>query len=229
MNNNVDELIIDDKFEIVGNGEGQLLKINFKKGEKFVVKQGCMVSMDPVFNLTLRKTKFIDMVKRVLSSGSLFLQEYIANDIGELLIGPSGHGEILKIELENEKSYRVSTGKFLGCTDDVILDIKPKIRGFFGSGDRIFVMNAKGNGSLFVHSTGEIIKINLKENQEYLIDSGHLILWESDMEYKSEVAGKRFGISFLSGEGFITRFKGPGTIYMQTRKEKIIQINKGGH
>lgn len=220
---------MDNKFEIVGHGEGQLLRINFKKDEKFIVKQGCMVSMDPVFKLNLRETNFFDIIKRVLSGGQLFLQEYVAKDNGELLVGPSGHGEILKINISNGKSYRISTGKFLCCTDNIILDIKPRAKGLFGSGDKLFVMEAKGEGSLFVHSIGEIHKIDLKENQEYLIDSGHLVLWDNDMEYKSEVAGKRFGISLFAGEGFVTRFTGPGTIYMQTRKEKIIEINKGSH
>lgn len=218
---------MDKKYEIIGHGEGQVLKINFKKNEKFTVKQGCMISMDPVFNLNIKESKFFDVIKRVLASGAFFLQEYVAKEDGELLIGPSGHGEILKIDIKEGQSYRISTGKFLGCEESVVLNIKPRAREFFGSGDKFFIMEAKGTGSLFVNSVGEIRKIELKENQEYLIDSGHLILWDNNMEYKSEIAGKLLIKSFLAGEGFVTRFKGPGTIYMQTRKQSIIKIGSG--
>lgn len=81
-----------------------------------------------------------------------------------------------------------------------------------------FTLTTSGEGKLFVNSCGSIYKIELGEKEEYVIDSGHLVLWDNDMEYKTELAGGKIGKSILSGEGFVSRFYGPGEIWIQTRK-----------
>lgn len=49
------------------------------------------------------------------------------------------------------------------------------------------------------------------------IDNGFLVAWHGDMNYTIAKAGKSLVSSFLSGEGLVTSFTGPGTVYIQTR------------
>jgi hypothetical protein len=48
-------------------------------------------------------------------------------------------------------------------------------------------------------------------------DNGYLVAWHSNMNYKIGKASRKLTTSVLSGEGFMTVFTGPGTIYVQTR------------
>lgn len=49
------------------------------------------------------------------------------------------------------------------------------------------------------------------------IDNGFLVAWSEHMNYTIGKASKSLASSFLSGEGFVCTFTGPGTIYVQTR------------
>lgn len=53
--------------------------------------------------------------------------------------------------------------------------------------------------------------------QERTIDNTYLVAWYEQMPMRIEVAGGSIGKSFLSGEGFVVTFTGPGIVYVQTR------------
>jgi uncharacterized protein (AIM24 family) len=51
-----------------------------------------------------------------------------------------------------------------------------------------------------------------------VIDTGHLVAWEGHMQYNLRKAAKSgYFRSFLSGEGMVAEFNGPGEILIQTR------------
>lgn len=215
-----------EKFELLCDASNRILKINTSDNEKYTVRKGSMVSMSSNVNLKLKETTFDSTARRLLAGGTLFLQEYTSNGDGELLIAPTNIGDILKIEMKDGKHYRISTGNFLACTENVKFEVCAKIKGNFGSGDKLFVLEASGEGTLFITSVGGVYEKNLKEDEEYIVDSGHLVIWDASMEIKTEIAGKGIGTSMLSGEGFVGRLKGPGKIFLQTRKEALLRISK---
>jgi uncharacterized protein (AIM24 family) len=53
--------------------------------------------------------------------------------------------------------------------------------------------------------------------QERTFDNGYLVAWYENMPYRIEMAGGSFAKGFLSGEGVVVIFTGPGTVYVQTR------------
>ena len=103
------------------------------------------------------------------------------------------------MELDGSKQYRISNGNFLACTEGITLEAKAKVKGIFGSGEGIFGLRTVGAGTLFVNSCGSIHKINLNIGEEYIVDS--------------------------SGEEFVARFRGPGQIWIQTRKPIVVASN----
>ena len=42
------------------------------------------------------------------------------------------------------------------------------------------------------------------------------------MDFSTELAGKSLASSFFSGEGFVAKFRGPGVIWIQTRKPIVV-------
>ena len=214
-----------EKFELLCQGDSRLLKINANRGESYKVEAGSMVAMTTTFELKIKAGGIGKMLGRVMSGESALLQEYKATSDGELLLAPSSSGDITKIDIDGSKQYRISNGNFLACTEGITLETKAKVKGIFGSGEGIFGLRTLGSGTLFVSSCGSIYKIALKEGQEYTIDSGHLVLWDNDMRFTTELAGGGLASSFLSGEGFVAKFCGPGELWIQTRKPIVLSSN----
>ena len=226
LNNKGDIMSLnEEKFELLCQGDSRLLKINAIRGELFRVEAGSMVAMTPTFEHKVKAGSIGKMFGRVMSGESALLQEYRATSDGEILLAPTGSGDITKVELDGSKQYRISNGNFLACTEGITLEAKAKVKGIFGSGEGIFGLRTVGAGTLFVNSCGSIHKINLNIGEEYIVDSSHLVLWENEMEFSTELAGGGLASSFLSGEGFVARFRGPGQIWIQTRKPIVVASN----
>jgi len=51
---------------------------------------------------------------------------------------------------------------------------------------------------------------------DYIVDSGHLVGYETTMKLKPKLSNGIIG-SITSGEGFVTKVTGNGKIYLQTR------------
>jgi uncharacterized protein (TIGR00266 family) len=102
---------------------------------------------------------------------------------------------------------------------DTSLQVNTKWGGaksFFG-GEGLFVLQVSGAGLLLVSSFGAIHRKTLGAGERYVVDSGHLVAWEGHMQYQLRKATKSFFRSFLSGEGVVAEFAGPGEILIQTR------------
>ncbi|MEJ7615914.1 MAG: AIM24 family protein [Pyrinomonadaceae bacterium] len=49
-------------------------------------------------------------------------------------------------------------------------------------------------------------------SERYVVDTGHLVAWEGSLQYTPQ-SGVRVFRSFVSGEGIVAEFTGPGEIY----------------
>ena len=66
-------------------------------------------------------------------------------------------------------------------------------------------------GLLLVSSFGAIHRKTLRPGEQYVVDTGHLVAWEGQMQYNLRKAAKSgFFRSFLSGEGIGRRIFGTG-------------------
>lgn len=205
------------KFELLCQGDSRLLKINGEAGESFFIEPGTMAAMTPTWKLNIRTGGVGKMIGRVITGESVLLQEYKALSSGELLLAPVYSGDILGVKV-GERQYRISNGNFLACTEGVSLKAKVRVKGIFGTGEGFFSLRTTGDGILFVNSCGSLHRISLKEGEEYIVDSSHLVLWDENMKFSTKLAGGGVMKSVFSGEGFVASFVGPGDLWIQTRK-----------
>ncbi|RTZ90087.1 MAG: TIGR00266 family protein, partial [Planctomycetota bacterium] len=56
----------------------------------------------------------------------------------------------------------------------------------------------------------------LEVEGELTIDTGHLVAYESTLDYSISKAGGSWMQSFLAGEGFVMKFSGRGRVIVQT-------------
>lgn len=207
---------MEEKFQLMYGNTNKVLKINAKCGEKYTVESGAMVSMSDVFDIKAKTGGIGKTIGRLFSGESMFIQHFTAKADGELLLAPQFLGDIEAVEMDGSKNYRLGKSSFLASTSEI--EVKTKSGGFNGmlSGEGLIQMEVMGKGTLFISSYGAIHKKTLYDGESYIVDSNHLVLWDSNLRFTTELASGFFG-SIAGGEGVVCKFQGPGDIWIQTR------------
>ena len=136
---------------------------------------------------------------------------------GEVTLAPGAPGDVVGIEMNNQ-TFLVQSSSYLA--GDTSLNVDTKFGGAKSwlGGEGFFLLEISGTGLLLVSSFGAIHRKTLKSGEQYVVDTGHLVAWEGQMQYNLKKASKSgFFRSFLSGEGMVAEFTGPGEIIIQTR------------
>ena len=199
-----------------------IVQLELNKGESLQAESDAMVAMSPTVDVEGKSSGGFmgGLMRKVLTGESFFLQHLTANrGPGRVLIGHPLPGGIHPIELDGSHGLTVQKGGFLAASETVEIDTTAQnlTKGLF-SGEGIFVLNIRGRGTVFVSSYGMIHPIEVPAGEEVIIDNGHLVAWPDTMQYEIEKASKGgLWSSIKSGEGLVCRFKGPGTVLIQTR------------
>ncbi len=199
-----------------------VVRLELNKGESLQAESDAMVAMSPTVDVEGKSSGGFmgGLMRKVLTGESFFLQRLTANrGPGRVLIGHPLPGGIHPIELDGSHGLTVQKGGFLAASETVEIDTTAQnlTKGLF-SGEGIFVLNIRGRGTVFVSSYGMIHPIEVPAGEEVIIDNGHLVAWPDTMQYEIEKASKGgLWSSIKSGEGLVCRFKGPGTVLIQTR------------
>ena len=95
----------------------------------------------------------------------------------------------LSFELDGVNEYMVQKDGFLAGADAIVIESKMQSlsRGLLG-GEGFFILKISGKGTLALNSFGAIHKIELKPDQEYIVDNSHLVAWSSTTSYNIEKA-----------------------------------------
>ena len=187
--------------------------------ESIRTESGSMLAMDATAATEASKQGgLLQALKRtVLTSGSFFVTTITAAaDNTEVYLAPRAVGDVQDIVLNNEE-YVVQGGSFLASDPSIQTDSKFTGWKGFLSGEGIFMVKASGTGNLFVSSFGGILKKDLKDGEQFIVDNGHIVAFPADMNYDITRAGSGVMFIFTTGEGLVCNFTGPGSIFLQTR------------
>ncbi|SHK30282.1 TIGR00266 family protein [Tepidibacter formicigenes] len=208
------------RYDILYKGAFPIVKVNLEKGELIKAESGAMVSMTSTIDVDGKlEGGVFKGIGRMFSGENLFFQNLVANrGKGEVLLAPSIPGDIVDVDLDGSYGLCIQKDGFLAATQEVEIStqVQNVLKGIF-SGEGFFILKVRGKGVTFINSYGSIHAINIPDGEERIIDNGHLVAWPDYMEYSIEKASKGWVSSFTSGEGFVCRFKGPGTVLIQTR------------
>ncbi|MCG8685972.1 MAG: TIGR00266 family protein, partial [Desulfobacterales bacterium] len=98
------------------------------------------------------------------------------------------------------------------------VEIETKWQGFtkgFFSGENLFLIRASGQGDLWFNTYGALIEIDVED--DYVVDTGNIVAFTEGLDYKVTKVGGYKSL-FFSGEGFVCKFRGNGSVWVQTRK-----------
>ncbi|KAJ5922196.1 hypothetical protein N7516_009899 [Penicillium verrucosum] len=199
-------------YRISHRDTNSILTVQLAMGCPLTVRPGAMISMSPT--ITLRGSISFTL-KKFLIGGSMTMSHYTGP--GELLLAPPMLGDIIVHDINAGDKWNVGRDSFLAHTAGVHHEYKAQTlsKGFF-SGEGFFIYEFTGQGLFWLQSFGAIIKKDLVEGEAYFIDNGHLVAWNCKYEIERVASGGLVS-SFSSGEGLGCKFKGPGTVYLQTR------------
>jgi len=206
-------------WKIEHQGAFALAVINLQPEQAIAAEAGAMVSMSSNIDLhSEMKGGIFGALKRAVGGESAFVSTFTARGgAGEVTFAPGAPGDVAGIEMRNQ-TFMVQSSSYLAGDTSLVVDTKfGGAKSFFG-GEGLFVLQVSGTGLLLVSSFGAIHRKTLRPGEQYVVDTGHLVAWEGHMQYNLRKAAKSgFFRSFLSGEGMVAEFNGPGEILIQTR------------
>jgi len=197
---------------IVAKPDYAMISVGLPAGAMIKVESAAMATMSP--NLIM-KTKMRGGLGRVFTGESLFINEFVAQDgEGRISIAPGCPGDIEYQRIQG-KAIFLQSSAYLASSPGVVLETKWQgfVKGFF-AGKGFFLVRCSGDGDLWFNSYGALIPIDVKD--EYIIDTGYVVAFTDTLQYEVGRVGGYKSL-FFSGEGLICRFRGQGTVWMQSR------------
>lgn len=206
-------------WEIKHAGAFALAVVNLQAEQQISAEAGAMVSMSANIDLySEMKGGIFGALKRAVGGESAFVSTFTAKGSpGEVCFAPGAPGDVAGIEMNNQ-SFMVQSSSYLAGDTSLVVDTKFGGAKSWLGGEGLFVLHISGTGLLLVSSFGAIHRKTLRPGEQYVVDTGHLVAWEGHMQYNLRKAAKSgYFRSFLSGEGLVAEFNGPGEILIQTR------------
>jgi uncharacterized protein (TIGR00266 family) len=191
------------------------IHVQMQRGDRIIAEADAMASMSSTINIHTRFSGgFIrGLLRRGFGGESMFVNEFSTESEGELVLTQPFPGDIECMEL-NGTTLFLQPGAFIACEPRVRLGL-----GWAGvrmavAREGLFRLRVSGRGRVWFGAYGGIFTREVTD--ETIVDSGHLVAYEPTVEVRIGMAGGLFS-SFFSGEGLVTRVRGPGRIYLQSR------------
>jgi len=153
-------------------------------------------------------------LKRMLTGESFFLNHFTAGEAGgEVVVAATLPGDMTTLELDGNELI-VQAGSFVASDEAVNLDLGWQGFKSLLSGENMFWLKATGHGKLVVNSFGVIYPIDVRG--EEIVDTGHIVAFDSTLDFRISKAGASWIASILGGEGLVCRFHGEGRVWCQS-------------
>ena len=189
--------------------------VKLEPGDKIIAEADAMASMSACVEMKTRWSGgiFGAILKRAFGGESLFVNEFSSPEPAELVLTQGMPGDIECLELKGTSLF-LQPGAFLACEPGVSLGLKWAGIASLVGGEGLFRLRVSGTGRIWFSAYGGIFTREITD--EYIVDTGHLVGYEPTINIRVGMAGGIFS-SFFGGEGLVTKVRGPGRIYMQSR------------
>ncbi len=198
---------------------GDYLEVHLKQGEIFYTEPGALILVDGDMTIEPKLQGGIGTALfRTIGGGeSLFINEVKANEDGFIQLAGTTLGKIFIMELNGE--FVLGDGVYLAHIGNI--EISSKFGGLSSltAGSGLFFLSAKGKGTLFLETHGNIVERDLKEGEYTILDNGNLVAAESTITMEKIFVGKGLKGKLLSGEGIMFKMRGPGKLIYQTHSK----------
>lgn len=209
-----------------------LLKAKLAPGETLTAEAGSMVTRSASVAMRVRLAAprragilgalvalLIALVRRFVGGETFFVNEFSSATGGEVSLAPSLSGAIVHRRLTGDRLL-LQAGAFLASTGEV--DIRLRWGGLrtLIAREGLFLLEASGTGDLFFTSYGGIEPVEVRGS--YIVDTGHMVAFEGQLDFRVRSAGGGALGLIASGEGLVCEFSGNGTVFIQSRNLRAL-------
>ena len=213
--------------EITHGPSFAMLRVDLVPGQVVIAEAGSMVARNSHVAMDVKmnagrgaglwaklKAFVIAMIRKVVGGETFFVNHFSAAAPGSVWVAPTMSGQITYRRMQGE-TLILSSGAYLASVGDV--DMKMKFGGIKSilAKEGAFFLALSGHGDLWFTSYGGIHAVDV--NGSYIVDNGHLVGYEGNLDFNIRSAGGGLMGLFASGEGLVCEFKGQGRIYIQSR------------
>jgi len=211
----------------------QALAVQLDATEKIFSEVGKMSWMTDNIILNTRSQGFIKMISRMFARESLFINEFSCSaGTGIVTFSTDQAGKIIPIDLISDKAGVIfQKGSYL-CSEKNVnrstIILKKLTAGLFG-GKGFIMQKLTGQGRAHLISDGEVVMYVLNEGDTMMVDQGNLVAYEETVDFDIKTVDGGMKNWLFGGEGlFLGVMRGPGKIWMQTRKHRLMNMPTNG-
>lgn len=201
----------------------QALSVQLDENEAILSESGKMAWMTDNIKMTTHGQSISQIFSRLFTRESIFVNKFTClSGTGVVTFTTGQLGKVIPIELgEDKPSVIFQKGAYLCSETGIKRSIAFMKRlgvGLFG-GKGFILQKVEGKGNAFLVSDGESLIFELKDGQEILADQGNLVAYESTVDFDIRTIGGGPFNWLFGGEGiFVSRLRGPGKVWLQTKK-----------
>ena len=204
------------------------LTLDLEPGEVVTAESGAMVTMTPSLNINTRLNSpaqsgfigkiialIIAIIRKIIGGETMFVNDFSSHSAGgQIRLAPALCGAIVHRRLEGE-SIVLTPGSYLASSAG--LNIKLKFGGLQAllSKEGVFFVEISGTGDLWINAYGGITEVPI--DGSFIVDNGHIVAFDSGLDFQIKTAGGGLMGFVASGEGFVCEFRGKGSLWIQSR------------
>ena len=204
--------------EILHRPSEAMVTITLGPGEAVVAEAGALVAhSDGVEMETGARGGVFGSLKRMFGGESFFVNTFRAPDQGgDVSFAAPLPGDVVTEHVgDGQGELFAQSGSFLVAGEGVEIDTKfGGARSFLG-GEGLFLLRLSGDGPVWLSSYGAIEERQVGAGETFTVDTGHVVAFRDVQWDVRRVGGLKS--TLFSGEGLVSDFTGPGTVWLQTR------------
>jgi len=208
-------------YQIYGD-DMQLVEIELDPGEGVRAEAGAMMYMDGGIQMqTGTGGGMFKGFKRMITGESFFITTFLNNWQGKqhVAFGAPYPGKIIPINLSSYGGrFICQKDSFLCAANGIEIEVaftRKLGAGLFG-GEGFILQRLEGDGMVFIHAGGTIVRKELAPGEMLKLDTGCLAGMTASINYDIEFIGG-FKNAMFGGEGlFMAKLTGPGVVYLQS-------------
>jgi uncharacterized protein (TIGR00266 family) len=217
----------DVRHEITHGPSFAMLRVDLAPGQTLIAEAGAMVARNSQVGMQVKmnagpgagffaklKALFIALIRRYVGGETFFVNHFSAPSPGSVWVAPTMSGQVTHRRMQGE-TLLLSTGAYLASTGNVELRLKFGGLKSLLAKEGAFFLQVSGHGDLWFTSYGGVTPIDV--NGTFIVDNGHLVGYEGNLNFNIRSAGGGLMGLFASGEGLVCEFQGQGRIYIQSR------------
>ncbi len=196
-------------------------RVDLSPGDAIKAEAGAMMAMRGDIALQTQSGGFLKGLKRSLMGGESFFQNTFTagGGGGTVWLCPPLPGDVFHLRLAGH-SLIVQDGSYMASHPTVDVDTRWQgARGFF-SGEGFVMLRVAGHGDLLLSSYGAIQQHDLQPGEAFVVDTGHIVAFTEGVHHELRRVTRGLKSLFFSGEGVVSSFTGPGSVWTQSRSSQ---------